>query len=869
MFCKNCGKQLPDEAKFCGNCGTPVTMPAAPWMPGPAPEGAPDETVKLLTGAMEETQAETAAPEETPVEAAPGEAEQPAAEAPAETPEESAPEAVENPAANQGPAPESQPEAAPAGMPRFDTPPTEPQAQGGGAAPAKKKNKAIFAVIGLGGAALIALVAVAIWMAVTLLGGGSKAGCVYLNDDGELMYLPSLKEDAEAVEITDKADYSASVQFSQDGKTVYFMDADGTLYQADTAGLKKDGEKPDRIARNVSDYQVLDGGRVLYAEGNDSDEYMTYNYKVSLYEDGQSSRLAKRCGDWAVSGDGKTLYYEEQDEDGGNTLYKTALSRDGKEEKLLDGYDILYTAYDSETLVYGVQSEGKVDEETGRVDGNTLTVYSAKPGEKGTELVSDVYAVLDVTAEGGKASFYYTKENVEQRSLYDFVTDTNADTDAAILEMGEPWDYPSWSSYEPYELWLEGDQVYYRTRGQDNRHPVDVTELLDEYGLTMADLADESIWAYFYYDIMYGPAWEAADERYQEEYEDYRQRFDEWTMAAGRDLAREGLKKEQQSQTTYTLLCYAGNKDETIVDNLKSPYPSRAENIFVYQKASAVDVKKVADVGEVLETVVMDWYGGYNDLESIVKTALASGDSDIGDGAVYAVQELLYSGEDSGSSGSGSGSQWYQNVGGRESELDLDEEDYLYSLYRVSDKEVVLHLYDGDEERLESYAIGADGLTLSDTIYEGELSVAGMAGDKTALYLFTETETDDNYNTLGDFCVYRDGKLETIIKEIYGAVMLDKSGDTYVVTDVDDGYYAELALLRDGKTVTIADEVGDRVFLEGGQLLYVSDSDLYLWNGKESQRLARDVVCVWSGGEEGYRRYSPDGIMAGKEAPRG
>ena len=64
MFCKNCGKQLPDEAKFCGNCGTPVTMPAAPWTPGPAPEGAPDETVKLLTGAMEETQAETAAPEE-------------------------------------------------------------------------------------------------------------------------------------------------------------------------------------------------------------------------------------------------------------------------------------------------------------------------------------------------------------------------------------------------------------------------------------------------------------------------------------------------------------------------------------------------------------------------------------------------------------------------------------------------------------------------------------------------------------------------------------------------------------------------------------------------------------------------------------
>lgn len=24
MFCKNCGTQLPDEAKFCGNCGNPT-----------------------------------------------------------------------------------------------------------------------------------------------------------------------------------------------------------------------------------------------------------------------------------------------------------------------------------------------------------------------------------------------------------------------------------------------------------------------------------------------------------------------------------------------------------------------------------------------------------------------------------------------------------------------------------------------------------------------------------------------------------------------------------------------------------------------------------------------------------------------------
>ena len=29
MFCSNCGKPVPDGAKFCGNCGTPVNAPPA------------------------------------------------------------------------------------------------------------------------------------------------------------------------------------------------------------------------------------------------------------------------------------------------------------------------------------------------------------------------------------------------------------------------------------------------------------------------------------------------------------------------------------------------------------------------------------------------------------------------------------------------------------------------------------------------------------------------------------------------------------------------------------------------------------------------------------------------------------------------
>lgn len=28
MFCRKCGEQLPDDAKFCGKCGTKVELPS-------------------------------------------------------------------------------------------------------------------------------------------------------------------------------------------------------------------------------------------------------------------------------------------------------------------------------------------------------------------------------------------------------------------------------------------------------------------------------------------------------------------------------------------------------------------------------------------------------------------------------------------------------------------------------------------------------------------------------------------------------------------------------------------------------------------------------------------------------------------------
>ena len=78
--------------------------------------------------------------------------------------------------------------------------------------------------------------------------------------------------------------------------------------------------------------------------------------------------------------------------------------------------------------------------------------------------------------------------------------------------------------------------------------------------------------------------------------------------------------------------------------------------------------------------------------------------------------------------------------------------------------------------------------------------------------------------------------------------------------DIDSRDNAELALIKDGKPTTINDEVSNSAltFLDGSQLLYISDGDLCLWNGKEERRIARDVEYFWTSAQEDYSVYGAD-----------
>ena len=778
MFCKNCGRELPDSAKFCGACGARVSVPAAaggPASPKPPVEAAPP-TPPAPPAAPKAPAAEPAAGERAPIEEDP---------------------------VREIPRPAPVPSAAPGGE----------AGQESGGAPAKK-GKGKLIMLGAGVAAVVAVVA-----AIILLkpfsgmgSGGSKRApaYAYLTSDDELMYLSDLKEKTDALEITDEGSYSANVQFSPNGKTIYYKDRNDTLYAITASALKKE-DRPERIARGITWFTVLDSGKVLFAEYDGTN-------KLSLYDGKDSFRLIKDYENYEVGEDGKTLYYTERDSKGELTLYKMAMTEDAKEVELLDGAAAIYTPYDAALLIYSESSQATGDQTGASASdsyqaNNDLTILACKPGGEAEELVSDICFIQGAEVKDGKADFYYAVEKVEERTLYDFVTDTSASEDAALA--AEELVRPSWyGEFYPESTFFDGYHwAYIDSLGKT--HMLDDTVLIDTYGTAGSDLST--------YDAQRA-ARDAAQELYNAAQEEYNAKYEAYREAVSRNSLREDLKNSRYDQQSYDFYHFAGGEPESPIAeqvDYSSMYYRPESGLFLYQKTSSTG------------------------------------------GKVCDIAELNYSGEvyDYLSAGGSSG-DWYQNVGGAESGLELEEDTYINGLYVLNGKEAVLDLYDGEERSLAAYSLGDTALTFTSAILEDEefsgVSVGKDAKGSDVLYLFTDVDLNGE---VGDFSRWSGGELETLAKEVYGAVVLDESGVTYAVTERDDyGDQIELSVVgKDGKLSVISDEIDvshEPIFLDDKQILYMNDGDLYLWDGKEERRVARDVELVWANAQAGYSSYS-------------
>ena len=712
MFCSNCGKKLPDDAKFCSGCGTPVS-PAVPDDADSTPVQPP----------VEEPVSEPAEPQSP----------QPAGEA-AEGGDVEAPEGQDDAAAAQegSPAPEVVDVAL---SHRPIQQPAEPILSG-----KKHRGKAI----GLLAAAAVVAVAVVVGIVMLLSSlGGGKAAYLYATDDHELMFLDSLKEDAESVEITDES--ALSVSFSPDGKYLYYFEADpddyssyADLYRIAVSEISGERDNSQRVSSDVYCYNLhlLENGGVVYLKGD------TESSDLHCFDGENSFKLADEVFSFTVDEEEKFAYYSELDPDDTTlTLSRIPLEADGAAEELADGVDSFFSAYDADILLYGEAVDSGDENDYSYL----YDIYSLVPGETPERLARDVFDVIGVDTEDGLSFAYLTRET-EEHTLYDFVTDSLASQDAAAVEPD-----------------------------------------LDDF------ISGVDRWGWNEYD------WDA-----------YYAAQEAWWEVSSREYLREELQEMSYDLTSYTLHRYADGTDTVLASGLvSSPMSSVKNDIFLYSKTEQ-EVSKVVDIAD------LGYSGEVYDYISTADTTL------------------------------------YQNINGTESELDLEDWDYANSLYALDGDSVVLSLATEDGDRaLVPCAVEKDALVLQEPLAEDDYSVDGIReiDGKRALYYFDDLSRDSTY---GDLTRYSGGEPEVLAKEASWVYILE-DGSIFKLEDLeyDEAQIGSLYAVVDGKDERVADDVYTNwlTFLPKGQILYISDGDLYLWEKEESVRLARNVTQLWASNE--------------------
>ena len=302
----------------------------------------------------------------------------------------------------------------------------------------------------------------------------------------------------------------------------------------------------------------------------------------------------------------------------------------------------------------------------------------------------------------------------------------------------------------------------------------------------------------------------------------YNAAYQAWQEAQERQSIRETLKSWEWTHTSYTLMRYDGGEETKLAEELTS-YPafSVEDGIYLYTKDED-GPRTVADVAD------LEYAGQVYDL--------------IGTG----------------------GGDWYQNVGGVESSLDLDA-GYGADICVLGGTEAVVTAYqEMGETVLWSYTVTKTGLTDPKEITDEDIS--GLAtgktkGGKDALYFYTDMDSEW---TCGDFVCYQGGNKTTLAREAAEVDILE-DGTAFKLDDMATdrkGVQTCTLSLLDGKGsgTKIADDVAAYTitYLGPKSVVYITGGDLCVWNGSASEKIADDVTFFWAGGAE-----QPDSYLCG------
>ena len=664
---------------------------------------------------------------------------------------------------------------------------------------------------------------------------GSKNAYVALAD-GKYKLITDLKK-GESIKIdSDKSLEnsweSSLVEFSPDGKYVYYYtdySGDyGTLCRAEYAKLKKDSAKNDKYIEKIAKdvyigFKFLDDGTLLYK--NDDNKLCYYNGK-------DSETVAKDVSAYYSDGK-KRVMYTVYDDDGKMTLYGVELKKLDDEFEIDTEVSDVYNVYDDDfdSFIYS-----KYDE-----DDYTYTYYAGSFGKDSEMIIEDANS-MRLSSEGKS---YFIADSGESVSLYDYVNDEYASADEGITEPNyEDYRVPSYryskitsGTYyldeEDYDLYTSCTQDLYwygRNGGwysyytmaevvgtysyEFDAEVVTATQnfinkysgMADENGYirvtdevkaalkainNYADTYNEDTWMWLCYD-RYQYGYTTSDEYYTAR--------DAWYEASDRISLREELKNKDNDFELKTIYCYENGKLTTVAENVVSTYGVRGARLF-----NTVDmITEKVDIDEISYTF---------EVESLFNVELSE-ESNV----------LLY---ESGSIV-------------KMSEAAAEDFAEAYDRYFTNDS---VYIYNDEDEEILKAQIKSGVVEEFTCIVEDAEDWNTDYLDENEIYYQSDVYTEE-YDEFYDLYKYDGKESKCIVKDIHGARIYE-DGVILASTDRDDNGYELTLFNKKGEKTKIADEVKRYVRVDKDTIMYISDGDLYSYNGKESVKIEKDVDYFW------------------------
>lgn len=717
------------------------------------------------------------------------------------------------------------------------TPPQPQPAKPAFVQPKKKLDKKLL--IGIAAIAAVLVLLIGVITVISLIASsGNDEAYIYFSD-GKYMMLNKLKQGAEKEIASARSDddYTGSVRFSADGKYVYYFtkyDSDnytGTLCRAQMGKLKKDPSKNDKyidiIAANVYSYTLLENGSILYKNGDNT---------LYLYKDEESQQIAKEVSSYFLDEDENRLAYTIRTENEETysweyTLYGIVLKDPTNKMKLASDVSRVVDRTDFNNILITKEDE----------DGSS-TLYSVG-FEKDSEKIGARASVISTNDSG----VYYTLENGKPLCLYDYVNDSTADADSKIEQpyeddFREPWyDYDMVYGYDlsedDYEelytsctqdLYWYGESSWWCYSMEDalDRDWGDNTEELhaatQRFIDQFADTADEDGW------ILVTPEVKAAlqdIQQYADEpeeewqwlwlcYEKYQagtyvnwEAYDEayfaWLDASDRNALREDLQNPENDFPVKTLYHYNKGEVTTIAENILTV--SSESGALLYNTVDSVTEK--VDLEDIYSYYEVEYLFDFNpEVESNV--LIYSNNKTVKLPAVVA-QTIVDAAE------RGDVALYFF-----EKEVLMNEEDGVLSRAEISGSSI------GDFKLLADDAVV---LTRSNNI---------------VYYAANAYESSDDIYC--DLYVYEKGESKRLAMDIMlEGIDIYEDGVILAETSYRSGRGYEYTLIKGDELTIIADNVTRIARLNNSDMLYISDNDLYFYDGKDREMIATDVDNFW------------------------